>query len=328
MITTRLIQGMVTSCIAMLLSQLLYASTLQDVRQKGFIHCGVHSSLPGFAIQSDQGWQGLEVDLCRAIAAAVLNDAQKVRLTPIASEQGYNLLQSGEIDLLVRHNEWTMLPDTALGLTFVTPWYYQEQAFIARLEAGINQLSDLNKKKICLYPDAEKSIKGLADNVERIGFPSFGIAVKAFENSQCDALPGEVSRLAIARLNFPNTIKTQIIVTDISPTPVAPLIRQGDHEWFKIVRWITYWLLNAEKTGITQTSITQLKSTQPASQLIKAAGLSGSTIGLDANWPIQVIQQIGNYGEIFDRHFGDYQLPRGANNLHHKGGLHFAPPIE
>jgi len=312
----------------MLLSQLLCASTLQDVRQKNFIDCGVHSSLPGFAIQSDQGWQGLEVDLCRAVAAAVLNDAQKVRFTPIASEQGYNLLQSGEIDLLVRHNEWTMLPDTALGLTFVTPWYYQEQAFIARLEAGINQLSELSKKKICLYPGAEKSINGLADSVKRIDFPSFGIAVKAFENSQCDALPGEVSRLAIARLNFPSTIKTQLIVTDIAATPIAPLIRQGDHEWFKIVRWTIYWLLNAENLGVTQTSIEQLKSDQHAFQIIKAADLSGSAMGLDANWPIQVIRQTGNYAEIFDRHFGDYQLPRGANNLHHKGGLHFAPPIE
>ena len=127
-----------------------------------------------------------------------------------------------------------------------SPWYYQEQAFIARLEAGINQLSDLNKKKICLYPDAEKSIKGLADNVERIGFPSFGIAVKAFENSQCDALPGEVSRLAIARLNFLTLLKHRSSSL-IYPHPAAPLIRQGDHEWFKIVRWITYWLLNAEK---------------------------------------------------------------------------------
>lgn len=328
MIIPKLIQGFFAVCFFVAMSQMTNATTREDVRQKGFIHCGVHSSLPGFSIQSDQGWQGMEVDLCRAVAAAVLNDAQKVRFKAIASEQGYSALQSGDIDLLIRHNQWSMLPDTVLGLTFVTPWFFQESGFLRRQMTDSDQSSEHKRETVCFYPDAEKHLGALTNHLERVAFPSFGIATKAFENSQCDALPGELTQLAFAQKKLPATLNTQIRANDISPVAIGPLIRQGDLEWFKIVRWTIYWLLNAEKLELTQASVRQLKDTEPASQAIKAASINGTTIGLDANWPIQVIRQIGHYGELFNRHFGDLQLPRGVNNLNHKGGLHFVPPIE
>ena len=328
MIISGLIQRLLVSYLLIAFSQTLGAATLHEIRQKGFIDCGVHSSLPGFSIQSDQGWQGMEVDLCRAVAAAVLDNEQKVRFTPFANEQGYNALQSGDIDLLIRHNDWTMLPDTAVGLSFVAPWFYEEQGFLIREKAGVNQLSELGEKKICLFPGVEKPIANLADGIGRVNLPSFGIAAKAFEKNQCQALPGALARLSMARQNFPSSLLTEIIAIDTAPTVIAPLIRQGDHEWFKIVRWVIFWLLNAEQSGFDQASMAQIGSDKLASRIIKSAGISGSAMGLDPNWPIQVIQQTGHYGEIFNRHFGDMQLPRGANNLYHKGGLHFAPPIE
>lgn len=322
---TRIVRRLLLLLILIPFQQTLFAATLQDVRKKGFIDCGVHSSLPGFAIQSEHGWQGMEVDLCRAVAAAVLNSAQNVRFTPIAGGQGYGALQSGDIDLLVRHNRWTMLPDTAMGITFVAPWFYLEQGFLVVEDTETEQIGDLTGKKVCVYPEAEE----ITDrDIEQVSFPSFGIAAKAFENGQCAALTGDLPQLSITCAALAEIMDCELLNDKNSPLATGPLVRQGDHEWFKIVRWTIYWLMNAERLGITSDSVDMLTDDSPALRKIASAGLAGISIGLDDEWPLRVVRQVGNYGEIFKHHFGAYPLPRGVNRLVDKGGLHAAPTIE
>lgn len=321
---------LLTVC-SLLLCQQLSAGTLEEVRGRGFINCGVHSSLTGFSMQTTQGWQGMEVDLCRAVAAAVLSDAQSVRFRPIAGEQGYSALQSGDLDILVRHNDWTMLADTALGLTFVAPWFYREQGFLARTPPASGGIQDLAGRKICSYPatDREINLSGLGDaQVEKVSFPSFGIALKAFENKLCDAVGGELIQLRISAHSLTETDSLRIIRDNSSPNATGPLIRQQDQEWFKIVRWSINWLLKAEQLGLTRETISQIDADNPVYPVIRQAGFSGVSLGLSENWPVQIIQQVGNYGEIFQRYFGEYQVDRGINRLLEDGGLHVAPPMK
>ena len=291
-------------------------------------------------MQTTQGWQGMEVDLCRAVAAAVLNDAQSVRFRSIAGEQGYSALQSGDLDILVRHNDWTMLADTALGLTFVAPWFYREQGFLARTPQASGGIQDLAGRKICSYTatDREIDLSDLIINqagntknaakIENVSFPSFGIALKAFENKLCDAIGGELIQLRISARSLEDTDKLQIIRDNSGPSATGPLIRQQDQEWFKIVRWTINWIIKAEQLGLTQETISQIDADNPVYPVIRQAGFSGVSLGLSENWAAQIILQVGNYGEIFQRYFSEYQVDRGINRLMEDGGLHVAPPMK
>lgn len=318
-----------TICL-LLMTGLGFGGTLENVREKGFVDCGVHSSLPGFAIQSDQGWEGMEVALCRAVAAAVLGNARLVRFTPFASNQGYTALQSGDIDLLLRHNPWSMMQDSALGLTFVAPWYYQRQGFLVPDNSGIDHPDKLTQKKVCLHPEIEKSVSHPEISSDSPSFSSFGIAAKAFENGQCDALPGDLAQLYVTRSALPSELNTIVLEATGSIRALGPMVRQRDMQWFKIVRWTLFLILNAEHLGLNQSTALQLKEDQgnPYYPLLRQAGFNGIGIGLQPQWPFHVLQQIGHYGELFEQHLARYGIPRGVNALSHNGGLHYPPPLQ
>ncbi len=304
------------------------SSTLENVRQRGFLNCGVHASLPGFSIRSPQGWNGFEVDFCRAVAAATLGDARQVRFIPLPLTQGYTELQSGDVDLLVRHNRWTMKLDTVLGLTYVAPWFYEQQGFLVQSASQIHQLKDLKGIRICVSPGNDKLGKSLGFFIQENHFPSFGIAAKAFENGQCDALSGPVSQLYITRKGFNASPAMLIIANPASTRALGPIIRQQDAQWFKIIRWTTYLLINAESAGITKLTASATADKQEPATLLAAAGLSGISLGLEENWATRVISQLGHYGEIFERNLGPYQIERDLNTTHSDGGLHLLPAIQ
>lgn len=314
----------------LLVTSLSLGGTLNNVRDKGFVDCGVHSSLPGFAIQSDQGWEGMEVTLCRAVAAAVLGNARLVRFTPFSSNQGFTALQSGDIDLLVRHTPWSMAQDSALGLSFVAPWYFEQRGFLVLEESGIEHKDGLLQKKACLYPGALKQDAHQTLSNESPSFSSFGIAAKAFENGQCDALPGDLAQLYIARSGLPADLGTKVLEASDPIQALGPVVRQKDMQWFKIVRWTLYLILNAEQLGLNQNAALQLKEDQdnPYYTLLRQAGFNGIGIGLQPEWPFHVLQQTGHYGEIFERHLGHYSIPRNLNALSRDGGLHYPPPFK
>ncbi len=324
----------ITSTLVIALISLIFTSMAQStsrldkIRQRGFLNCGVHSSMPGFSIHSEQGWVGFEADFCRALAAATLGDANQVRFVPLPLSQGYNELQSGDIDLLMRHNRWSMKQDTALGITFVAPWFFEQQGFLLQIASQINQIKDLKGIRICVSPENDKRTNPLDFFVQENHFPSFGIAAKAFENGQCDALSGTVSQLHITQAGFSAGSKMLVITNPSTLQALGPIVRHQDHQWFKIVRWTIYLLINAESANINRQTNNSSDIKSPSHKLIADAGLNGISLGLNENWAAQVTMQLGNYGEIFQRSLGVYNIPRGINVSTLEGGLHLLPPME
>jgi general L-amino acid transport system substrate-binding protein len=312
-------------------------STLDTVKNKGFIQCGVNTGLAGFSQPDSNGvWRGIDVDLCRAVAAAVFGDANKVRYTPLTAQQRFTALQSGEVDILSRNTTWTISRDTNLGLNFAGVNYYDGQGFMVPAKRKIKSAKQLNGATVCVQPGTTTELN-LADyfRANRMKFKPVVIekmeeVLNAYFAGRCDVYTTDVSGLIAARVSRASRAADHIILPEvISKEPLGPAVRQGDDGWFDIVKWTLFAMINAEELGLTAANIDgKLNSANPVIQrFVGATGESGKMLGLDNRWAYNIIKQVGNYGESFKRNLAPLGLERGVNQLWNKGGLMYAPPI-
>ncbi|CAN7507315.1 amino acid ABC transporter substrate-binding protein [Pseudorhodoferax sp. LjRoot39] len=316
--------------------------TLDAVKARGTVKCGVTNGVAGFSAPDTQGnWSGLDVDTCRAIAAAVLGDAKKAEFVPLNSQQRFAALQAGEVDILTRNTTWNLTRDASLGLNFTTINYYDGQGFLVPKKIKVTSAKQLKGATICTQAGTtnEKNVaewsKAQGIPVKTVVFESFEASFKAFFSGRCQAFTTDTSALAgLRNKEAPNPDDYLILPDLISKEPLAPAVKRGDDEWFAIVKWVPNALIEAEELGITQANIDQLRSNSkdPAQQRLIGTGDDlGKLLGLDKDWSYHAIKAVGNHGEMFERNVGPksaLQLPRGVNNLWSKGGLLYAMPVK
>lgn len=314
-------------------------ATLDAVKKKGFVQCGVSTGLPGFSSADEKGnWSGLDVDVCRAVAAAVFGDASKVKYTPLTAKERFTALQSGEIDMLSRNTTWTLTRDTSLGLNFAGVNYYDGQGFMVTKSLGVKSALELDGASFCIQAGTTTELN-LADYFRAnnmkytpVTFDSSDETVKAFDAGRCDALTSDQSQLYALRIKLGNPDGAIVLPEVISKEPLGPVTAQGDDEWYKIVRWSLFAMLNAEELGVSSANVDEkMTSTDPnVRRLLGLEGIKGSGLGLADDWAVNIIKQVGNYGEAFERNVGQgsaLKISRGQNALWNKGGLQYAPPI-
>ncbi|WP_428623108.1 amino acid ABC transporter substrate-binding protein [Sedimenticola sp.] len=314
-------------------------ATLDEVKKKGFVQCGVSTGLPGFSTADEKGnWSGLDVDVCRAVAAAVFGDASKVKFTPLTAKERFTALQSGEIDMLSRNTTWTLTRDSSLGLNFAGVNYYDGQGFMVTKKLGVKSALELNGASFCIQAGTTTELN-LADyfrandmSYTPVTFDSSDETVKAFDAGRCDALTSDQSQLYALRIKLGNPDGALVLPEVISKEPLGPVTAQGDDEWYKIVRWSLFAMLNAEELGINSGNVDEnMSSANPnVRRLLGKEGIKGSGLGLSDNWAADIIKQVGNYAEAFERNVGmgsPLKIARGQNALWNKGGLQYAPPI-
>ncbi|MEY8875152.1 MAG: amino acid ABC transporter substrate-binding protein [Leptothrix sp. (in: b-proteobacteria)] len=315
--------------------------TLDTIRQRDQIVIGVSTGVAGFSAADSQGqWRGLDVDVGRAIAAAVLSDADKVRWVPLASPQRFTALQSGEVDVLSRNTTFTLTRDASLGLHQTAVVFYDGQGFMVPAKMKIKSAKQLKGATVCVQSGTTTE-KNLTDfsranklNLKPVVFDKFEAANAAYFAGRCQAYTTDASGLASVRAKEAKDPKDHVILPElISKEPLGPLVRRGDDEWFAIVKWVVYGLIEAEENGITQANVEKLKaeSTDPVVQRLLGKGDDmGKLLGLDRDWLARAIKAVGNYGEIYERNVGEKTpvgLARGKNALWTEGGLMYAPPV-
>jgi general L-amino acid transport system substrate-binding protein len=312
-------------------------STLDTVRSRGHLQCGVNTGLAGFSAPDSKGvWRGLDVDLCRAVAAAVFGDANKVRYTPLTAQQRFTAIQSGEVDILSRNTSWTIARDTSLGLNFVGINYYDGQGFIVPKKLNVKGAKDLNGATICLQPGTTNELN-VADYFRANGMKFKPVVIEKLEEvlnayfaGRCDVYTTDVSGLvAIRASRAPNPAEHVILPDIISKEPLGPAVRHGDDRWFDVVKWSLYAMIEAEELNLTSKTVDQhVKSASPAIQrFVGASGDIGKGLGLDNRWAYNIVKQVGNYAESFERNLSPLGFERGLNRLWNKGGLMYAPPV-
>ncbi|MCI5140748.1 MAG: amino acid ABC transporter substrate-binding protein [Candidatus Electrothrix sp. ATG1] len=316
------------------------AETLDHVKKRDVLACGVSTGLPGFSATDEKGnWKGLDVDGCRAIAAAVLGDASKVKYVPLNAKERFTALQSGEIDVLVRGTTWTKHRDTALGLNFAGVNYYDGQGFMVLKKLGVKSAKELDGAIFCIHAGTTTELN-LADyfakhNMEykAIVFDTHDQAVRGFEVERCDCLTSDQSQLYALRTQLSKPYNAVVLKEIISKEPLGPVVRQGDDAWFNVVRWTFFAMLNAEELRITSANVDAMRRTSvnPAvRRLLGLDGDKGQSLGLPDDWSYQIIKQVGNYGESFRRNVGKespLKIKRGLNALWKDGGIQYAPPM-
>lgn len=326
---------MLTSALV-LASNSVSADTLDSVKSKGYVQCGVSTGLPGFSNADAEGnWKGLDVDICRAVAAAVLGDASKVKYTPLTAKERFTALQSGEIDMLSRNTTWTLTRDASLGLNFAGVNYYDGQGFMVTKSLGVKSATELDGAAVCIQAGTTTELnladyfklKGMA--YKSVTYDTSDATVKGFEAGRCDVLTSDQSQLYALRIKLKDP-KTAIVLPEvISKEPLGPVVRQGDDKWFNIVKWSLFAMVNAEEMGLTSENVESLKkSSNPGIE--RMMGGQGEKLGLGDDWSYNIIAQVGNYGEAFERNVGmgsPLKISRGLNGLWSKGGLQYAPPI-
>ena len=312
-------------------------STLDAVKAKGFVQCGVNTGLAGFSQPDSKGvWKGIDVDLCRAIAAAVFGDAAKVRYVPATTQQRFTSLQSGEVDVLSRNTTWSFQRDTALGFNFAGVNFYDGQGFMVWKKLNVKSAKQLNGATICVQPGTTTELN-LADyfRANRMTFKPVVIdkleeVLNAYFAGRCDVFTTDVSGLVSTRgSRAPNAADHVILPEVISKEPLGPLVRHGDDRWFDIVKWTLFAMIEAEELGLTSKSIDQaLQSKDPAVQrFVGASGDLGKMMGLDNKWAYNIVKQVGSYGESFEANLKPLGFERGQNALWKDGGLMYAPPL-
>jgi general L-amino acid transport system substrate-binding protein len=324
---------------AVLVSSASVAGTLDDVKSKGVVTCGVSQGLAGFSLADAKGeWTGLDVDYCRAVAAAIFNDASKVKFVPLSAKDRFTALQSGEIDVLSRNTTWTMNRDTKQGLKFVGVTYYDGQGFMVRKSLNVTSALQLNGASVCTQTGTTTELN-LADyfkaknmKYEIVSFEKNDDVIKAYDSGRCDVFTTDASGLYAERVKLTNPGDHIVLPEIISKEPLGPVVRQGDDAWFNVAKWTYFALLNAEELGVTKANVDeQLKSENPeVKRLLGKEGNFGADIGLTNAWAYQTIKLVGNYGEIFEKNIGTntpLKIARGINALWNKGGFQYAPPI-
>ncbi len=315
-------------------------ATLDAVKQRGVLHCGAHNGLRGFGAPNDKGeWSGLDVDFCRALAAALFGDASKVKFSPLTAKERFTALQSGEIDVLARNTTWTLSRDTGLGFDFVGVNYYDGQGFMVRESLGVKSALELNGAAVCVQTGTTTELN-LTDyfrtnnmELKPVVFEKSEEAVAAYDEGRCDAFTTDASGLAAERSVLKNPAEHVILPEIISKEPLGPLVRHGDNDWEDIVRWTLNAMVIAEEFDITSENVDKVKaeSANPEiRRLLSVEGDMAQQLKVDPDWAYNIIKQVGNYGESFERNVGEktpLQLARGLNQLWSKGGLLYAPPV-
>ncbi|APX94844.1 amino acid ABC transporter substrate-binding protein [Halomonas sp. 1513] len=320
-------------------SAMASASTLEDTVNRGAVQCGVSDGLPGFSSPDDDGeWQGLDVDVCRAVAAAVFGDAEAVRFVPLNAVERFTALQSGEVDVLSRNTTWTTTRDTTLGLNFTGVTFYDGQGFLVSSDLGISSAMELDGAAVCVQSGTTTELN-LADyfrangmEFDPIVFDTSEQTVGGFEAGRCDVLTSDTSQLAALRIQLDNPDGAMVLPEIISKEPLGPAVRQGDDQWFNIVKWSLFAMLNAEELGISSDNVDDMLGSEDPdiARLLGDDGNYGEGMGLEADWAYHIISQVGNYAESFDRNVGmdsPLQIERGINALWTEGGIQYAPPI-
>lgn len=319
------------------------AGTLDDVKAKGFIQCGVSTGLAGFSAPDDKGdWKGLDADFCRAVAAAVFGDGSKVKFTPLSAKERFTALQSGEIDILSRNTTWTINRDTALGLNFAGVTYYDGQGFMinAKKLPGVNSALQLSGAAVCVQAGTTTELN-LADYFKSnkmeynpVVFEKLEEVNAAYDSGRCDVYTTDQSGLYGIRLTLSAPDDHVVLPEIISKEPLGPAVRQGDDQWFHVVRWVYYALVQAEELGITEANVDEMKNS-PNPEIKRVLGTEadtkiGTDLGLTNDWVVNIVKATGNYGELFERNVGassPLKIARGLNALWTKGGLQYAMPI-
>jgi general L-amino acid transport system substrate-binding protein len=315
------------------------AQTLKSVQDRGALNCGVSEGLYGFSARDKTGnWIGFDVEMCHAIAAAIFNDASKIKYVPLDASRRFEALQSGSIDVLSRNTTWTLSREVELGLSFAATSYYDGQGFLVRRDLNKETALDLDGTKICVQTGTTTELN-LADYFRAnkmlyslVAASTLESAIKGYDSGQCNVLTADVSALFGIRLSLSKPDDHIILPDVISKEPLGPVVRQGDVQWFNIVKWVQFAMVNAEELGVTSKNIDEaLKSESPdVRRLVGAEGNYGERLGLTNDWAARIIKLVGNYGEVYERNVGtgsELAIPRGINQLWSKGGILYAPPI-
>jgi general L-amino acid transport system substrate-binding protein len=330
-----------TAAIAATISAGAAASTLEDVKAKGFVQCGVSNGVPGFSNANDKGeWSGIDVDACRAVASAVFGDAQKVKFTPLSAKERFTALQSGEIDILARNTTWTYTRDASLGLDFTAVNFYDGQGFMVRKDLGVESALDLDGATVCTEQGTTTELN-MADFFRKHKLSYVPVVVQkadealsAYDQGRCDVYTTDKSGLAAHRTKLADPSAHIILPETISKEPLGPVVRHGDNQWKDIVTWSMFVQVNAEEMGISSKNVAKIKkeTIDPGiKRLLGVEGDMGSQLELPADWAYNIIANVGNYGEVFERNVGPstpVNLPRGLNALWtEEGGIMYAPPV-
>lgn len=324
----------------LMLASTAMAGTLESIKEKGFLTLGVSEGVPGFSAPDDKGvWQGFDVDMGRAVAAAILGDASKIKYVPLASKQKVVAVSSGQVDITSRTTTWTMKRDAKQGIDFTAVVFYDGQGFMTTKASGVKSAKELDGASVCVTAGTTSELN-VADfaranglKLETVVFDGKKEAFGAYTSGRCDAFTTDVSQLASLRTTAEKPADHIILPEIISKEPLSPLVKHGDNQFKDLVFWVIEGLIEAEEKGVTQANVLDMKanSQDPSVQrMLGATGDVGTFIELDNDWLVRAIQTVGNYGEIYDRHFGPntpLDLPRGLNNLWTKGGLMYALPI-
>jgi len=315
------------------------ASTLDQVKARGYLQCGSNPGLAGFGLPDDRGqWTGFDIDFCRAVAAAVFNDVTKVKFIPLTAKDRFTALQSGEIDVLAHNTTWTQSREVGQGLLFTGVTYYDGQGFLVHRKLNISSALELSGASVCVQQGTTTELN-LADffrthemKYEPVDFATSDEALKAYESGRCDAYTTDASALFAQRIKLANPEDHVVLPEIISKEPFSPVVRQGDVQWFNLVKWVNFAMLDAEEDGVTSKNVDEMaKSEDPEiRRLLGLEGNFGEGLGLSRDWVYRIIKLVGNYGEVFDRNLGDgskLKIKRGLNALWSKGGIQYAPPI-
>lgn len=320
-------------------AQVVIGGTLDNVKKNNALRCGVSQGLPGFSSPDDKGnWKGIDVDFCRAIAAAVLGDAGKVKYSALSAKERFTALQSGEIDVLSRNTTWTLIRDTSLGLDFVGVTYYDGQGFMVRKSKKISSAKQLNGATVCVNTGTTTELnladyfRGQKMKYKIVAFEKTDEVIAAYDAGRCDAYTTDQSGLFSERNKLKVPGDHLILPEVISKEPLGPAVRHGDNQWGDVARWVLYAMLEAEELGVSSANVEEMKK-DPNPGIRRLLGLEGDmgkNLGLSNDWAYQIIKQVGNYGESFERNLGattPLKITRGQNALWKNGGLQYAMPI-
>ncbi|RAU18813.1 amino acid ABC transporter substrate-binding protein [Nitrincola tibetensis] len=333
------IATLVGATVAIMATAGAHANTLETVKNRGAVQCGVSDGLPGFSATDSTGrWQGIDADVCRAVAAAVFGDAEKVNFVSLTATERFTALQSGEIDILSRNTTWTLTRDASLGLNFTGVNYYDGQGFLVSKDLGVDSAKELDGASVCIQSGTTTELN-LADyfrlngmSYEPVLYDTSDQTVGGFEAGRCDVLTSDQSQLYALRIQLSDPDSAVVLPEVISKEPLGPVVRQGDDAWFNVVKWSLYAMINAEEMGITTANAEEMKSSNDPSiqRFLGVSGNMGELLGVSNDWAFNISKQVGNYGEVFERTVGTgspLNIARGLNALWTDGGLQYAPPV-
>ncbi len=324
---------------ALMAGQAQAATTLENIKSRGHVQCGVSQGLAGFSNPDDKGnWTGLDVELCQAVAAAVFGDSSAVKFSPLSAKERFTAISSGEVDILSRNTTWTMTRDTQLGLNFAGVNYYDGQGMMVPTDLGVTSATELDGAAVCTNTGTTTELnitdyfRANGMSFELVAFEKADEVVQAYDAGRCDVYTTDRSGLAAQRLRMTDPNAHTVLPEIISKEPLGPVVRQGDDQWFNIVKWTHNAMVNAEELGVTSANAAEMtKSDNPSiKRLLGTEGEFGSELGLSNDWALNIISQVGNYGESYDRNVGPdtaLKLDRGTNALWTDGGLMYAPPV-